>query len=443
MVRVPKARRAPVWPLVASLALASPAARAAPAFGGVRAAGGVDARRPAAGVGCAGGAGDAGERRAGGPRPSAAGAGVEGGSNEDGAVEPRPAPAGAAADGGTVGAAGARPPRSPWAVGAAVVPGLVAHGAGHYVAGERRTAGRLLALEGAGVLATGGGLTLLAVTGASRRLVGPVAAATFVGVGLFAVSALADLYGVLAPPGGAGEPPRVAPTFAAELGVRHVYDPVFPYRAFAYQALEVRAGAWRAGQSGWYSLGGYANRRLRLEGARRLLGPRPAANGGPSAEDGSFLDVEVAATDHDYAPEGFAITTGEASVRGRLDLARVGPTLAGSFAEFGVGGALAANRYDRHSDEADGLLLGGFAFGVYLGRGSAAGGGEAKLYYDHRHDGYAAGLKMRGLGSGVPGHLGARAVYFFAPAWGAAVEAEAGSAYVTGLSVLYRYGVSP
>ena len=145
-------------------------------------------------------------------------------------------------------------------------------------------------------------------------------------------------------------------------------------------------------------------------------------------------------TDHDYVSDGFAVTTGEASLRGRLDLARVGPTLAGSFAEFGVGGALASNRYDGHPDQADSLLLGGFAFGAYLGR-RADRWGEAKIYYDHRHDGFAAGLKMRGLGSGVPGHFGARALFFFAPSWGAQIEAEAGSAYVTGLSLLYRYGV--
>ncbi len=326
-------------------------------------------------------------------------------------------------------------------MGAALVPGLVLHGAGHYVAGEKRTAGRLLAIEGGGVLGLGGGLVLLATTGASRRLVAPVAALTFVGAGLFVMSTLADLYGVLAPAGGTGSPLLVAPRFGAELGLRYVYDPTFAYRAFSVQALEARAGGFRVTQSSWFSLNEHHNRRLRLEGAYRLVGPRPAG-AGERASDGSFLEAEAALTDHDFGSDGFAVTTGEVSLRGRLDLARVGRTLEGSFAELGVGAALAANRYEGHPDEADSLLLGGFAFGAYLGR---PGGrwGEAKVYYDHRHDGFAAGLKMRGLGSGVPGHFGARALFYVTPAWGALIEAEAGSAYVTGLSLLYRYGVSP
>jgi hypothetical protein len=331
------------------------------------------------------------------------------------------------------------PARSPWAVGAAVVPGLLVHGAGHYVAGDKRTAWRLLALEGVGLGAVGGGLVTLAATGASRRLVAPVATFTIAGVGLFAISAMADLYGVLAPPGGTGEPLREAPRFAAELGLRHVYDPVFPYGTFSYQALEARLGGLRLSQSSWYSLNEHQNRRLRFEGAWRFVGPRPA--GRERASDGSFLEFETAFTDHDYASDGFAVTTVEGSLHSRLDLARVGPTLAGSFAEFHAGLALASNRYARHPDEGDDLLLGGFAFGVYLGR-RADRWGEAKIYYDHRHDGFAAGLKMRGLGSGVPGHFGARALFFFDRSWGAQAEVEAGSAYVTGLSLLYRYGVS-
>lgn len=332
------------------------------------------------------------------------------------------------------------PERSAWAVGAALVPGLAVHGAGHYVMGEKRTAGRLLAIEGVGLGAVGGGLVLLATTGASRRFVAPVGAITMMGVGLFAISTLADLYGVLAPPGGTGAPLTVTPRFGAELGLRYVYDPIFAYRAFSVQAVEARFGPLRLSQSGWYSLGEHRNRRLRLEGAYRPYGPRPEG-AGERARDGSFVEIETAVTDHDFDSDGFAVTTGEVSLRGRLDLARIGPTLTGSFAEFGVGTALAANRYDRHHDEADSLLLGGFAFGVYLGR-QPGRWGEAKIYYDHRHDGFAAGLKMRGLGSGVPGHFGARALFYFAPSWGALAEVEAGSAYVTGLSVVYRYGVS-
>ena len=58
------------------------------------------------------------------------------------------------------------------------------------------------------------------------------------------------------------------------------------------------------------------------------------------------------------------------------------------------------------------MLLARFGFGMYLGD-PAERGGEVVVYYDHRHDDFAAGLKLTGLGSGIPGHFGAEARYYF------------------------------
>ena len=60
--------------------------------------------------------------------------------------------------------------RGPAATGAAIFPGVVVHGAGHFVAGNRRTGYRLLAMEGLGAGLTLGGFATLALTGASRHL---------------------------------------------------------------------------------------------------------------------------------------------------------------------------------------------------------------------------------------------------------------------------------
>jgi len=79
------------------------------------------------------------------------------------------------------------------------------------------------------------------------------------------------------------------------------------------------------------------------------------------------------------------------------------------------------------------MLLMRVAIGFFIGDG-----GSWTLYYDHRHDGYAAGLKMFGLGSGVLGHIGTAVQYFVSPDWGVAVRAETGSAHVLGASVLFR-----
>src|SRR5258707_8625272 len=96
------------------------------------------------------------------------------------------------------------PRRTPLAAAAAILPGVVVDGSGHFVAGDSKTGYRLLALEGLGLGTLAVGFVPIVASGASRRLVGPAAALTVAGVGMFAISFLADLYGVLAPPGGTG-----------------------------------------------------------------------------------------------------------------------------------------------------------------------------------------------------------------------------------------------
>jgi hypothetical protein len=77
------------------------------------------------------------------------------------------------------------------------------------------------------------------------------------------------------------------------------------------------------------------------------------------------------------------------------------------------------------------------AFGLYLGD-PARPHGEIELYYDHRHDDYAGGLLMPGLVSGVFGHVGLEGVFRVTDRWGVAAEAQAGSAVLGSLSLVYR-----
>ncbi|HMI88830.1 MAG TPA: hypothetical protein VK550_32345 [Polyangiaceae bacterium] len=321
---------------------------------------------------------------------------------------------------------------------AAIFPGALVHGAGHLVMGESRTGLRLLALEGAGLGLLATGFVPIVLSGASRRLVGPGAALSVVGAGLFAVSFLADIYGLVAPEGGVGAPLRVAPTLQTAVGYRYVYDRAFSYRHFMVQEIDYRTGAWRLHPSAWFALDD-TNSRLRGHVAYRLTGPLPSGNA-PS-RDGSFLDLEAALTRHAFTGERFATTTGEVAVAGRLDMAHIGPSLRGSFAEMSVGWALQAYSYALRGTTADlgELLLARFGYGVYVGfPGSPRG--EIALYYDHRHDDFVAGLKLPGLGSGVIGHFGAEARFFLTSQWGVAAEAAVGSAYLTGISILFRHG---
>lgn len=325
--------------------------------------------------------------------------------------------------------------RRPQAAAAAVVPGLVVHGAGHYVLGEPRTGHRLLLVEGIGVGGVLGGLAGLAITGASRRTVAPFALLTMAGSGLFLISTFADLYGVLAPAGARGEPLRTAPWVQTELGIRYVYDPNFAYRSFLVDGVEGRHHGFKLAARSWFALN---DDNARFEGVvgYRFVGPRP----GERARDGSYVDVDFGAMHHRYGTERFTMTGAEVLVRGRLDLDRIGRTLRGSFAELGGGFGLQSYRYLGKVEEANTLLLGWFAWGFYVGARPSGVGGEVMTFYDHRRDDFAGGMKLTGLGSGVPGHVGARGTYFFVPNWGATADAQIGSAFVGGLSFLFREG---
>lgn len=322
------------------------------------------------------------------------------------------------------------------AAAAALVPGVLLHGAGHYVEGDRRTAARLLAAEGIGagslVLGVGG----LFATGAARGLAGVLIATSVGGAALFVLPFFADLYGVLAPRGGTGAALPVAPLVDARVGLRQVYDPTLRYGTLYGAELDLRWRRLRVSPLVWRAVDG-GNTRAGALAAWRFLGPRPGA----PAIDGSALDVEAGAIDHRYASERFALTTAEASLRGRLDLQRLAPSLAGSFADGQLGLALGVTRYldVDLQDDSDTMLLARFGFGLYLGRGPARAG-EVLAYYDHRRDGYAGGLKVAGRAAGSAGHFGLDATYYLTERWGVRAEAQAGSAWLGGVALAWRGG---
>jgi hypothetical protein len=319
------------------------------------------------------------------------------------------------------------------AKGAAIFPGLVLHGTGHLVAGDRRTAYRLMALEGAGLGLTAAGFATLAATGASRHLSPPIFATPVAGVGLFIISWLADVQGVTMPAGGRGAPLPSAPVLEARLGTRYVYDPTIAYGTLVGPALDLRWRRWRLSPGAWIATAGH-NVRANLEAGFRFVGPRPGA----LAADGSYVEAVLGATHHRFR-ENFDLTVLEAEARGRVDLRRLGPSLSGSFAEWGLGLGWALTHFHvgARETDADGLLLARFGYGLYFGQAPGRTG-EVMAYYDHRHDDYAGGLKLTGLGSGAAGHVGLEGTFYFLARWGLRIEAQAGSAYLAGLALVHR-----
>jgi hypothetical protein len=338
------------------------------------------------------------------------------------------------------------PQRGPLPIAAAVVPGVLLHGSGHYAAGDQPTAWRLFRAETLGVGLLVVGLGTLAVTGASDRTVEPAIWTAAAGGGLFATSWLADLYGVIAPPGGVGSPLLVLPSVEASFGTRYVGDPTLEGHTFLAPALDVRFGRWRVSPAAWFAVDGGSNNRLEAEAAFRFVGPRAGAAAVP-ATDGSYFDLVAKVIHHRYSddPAGpllaaFDMTTGELRADGRYDLRRYAPSLTGAFVEGSAGVGIGGYHYPAAATtETNTMLLARFAFGLYAGR-RADRWGEARIFYDHRHDDFAGGLKMPGLGSGPLGHFGLDGRVFVSNRWGARAEVQVGAAWVAGVSVVYRYG---
>jgi hypothetical protein len=318
---------------------------------------------------------------------------------------------------------------------AAVVPGILLHGSGAFAAGDRPLAKRLALLEAAGFGAFLTAGAVVAFTGTSRRLVGSFAPVIVMGGGVFLLGWLADIYAASTGGRDVHGAPFAAPV-EAELGYRYVYDPQFAYRNFTYVRADFREHRLRVSPSAWLALDDN-NQRVQLEVAGRVLGRQP----GRPSPDGSYLDGVSAFTYAGYGSDEFGVYTGELRVDGRLDLAHVGRSLRGAFVDGHVGAGLELYDFQvkgaKVRDDASGILLARFGFGIYVGD-SRARTGELLLYYDHRHDDYAAGLGVAGIAGGVLGHVGLAGHYYLTPTWGLTVLGEAGSAYIGGLGLRYR-----
>jgi hypothetical protein len=321
------------------------------------------------------------------------------------------------------------------AAGLAAVPGFLVHGSGAFVIGDRSTARKLVLSQAVGLTTFAGAGTLLVLSGSSRRLIGVIAPVTVAGFGLFVLGFLADVYAASTGGRDAHASDFVAPV-EAELGYLHVADPQFAYGSFVTARSDLRAGAFRASPIAAVALD-HDNQRFAVELAYRALGRTPKR----AARDGSFLDLATGIIYHRFRPEGFAVITPEWHLTGRLDLARVGASLRGSFMEGQLGAGLELYDFDakgsKLGDNAFSLLLMRFGFGTYFGDGGR-NSGEAFVYYDHRHDDFAAGLGVSGIPAGILGHMGVRGHYFVTDSWGVSGLVEVGSALVTGLSLRYR-----
>lgn len=318
---------------------------------------------------------------------------------------------------------------------AAIVPGLLVHGMGPLLQGRYTTARRMFLLEGASLALVVAGVATLASTGASKYTVAPGALMSATGVTTFGTSLLTGLYATYAPSEGFGRSTGRLPLLETRVGFLRVNDSQFRHSSFAVTSLDAYADGWHLAIRGDFAPS-QSNQRWRGSIGRRLWG----VVDGRRKEDGSYLELGMAHTEHRYDSDGFLFRTSEMSATGRLDTSRYLPDVKGAFLQAGAGYAHQSIVFDLSEVDSQmdtSLLLMHMGFGIYMGqrtRGSA--GGEVELYYDHRHDGLVGGLKVNRSGSGALGHFGARAISRFNQKWGMEVLVEAGSAWMWGANLI-------
>ncbi len=349
-------------------------------------------------------------------------------AEEEAAAAPRTAVPAAAAESGDA------PAQAPavsgvrrWAaISAAVVPGIVIRGTGSYLVKEPVAARRLMwtgAIGGAGMLV--GGL-VVGLTGGNQYSILPGVPILVAGTGLFMTSWLSDLWVTAGGPRIDGHPRAPVP-WAVEVGAAWLRDPAHP-RGLA--VVGARAALARAELAGLAWLHRDAIEGL-LDVRVRVLGAAPT---GDVVGDGTRFVVRGGVRMRRDTVEHVRVWTPELEAIGRLDLRRLTAAAGGAFLELGVGLGVERVRYAGEVSDSSSILLGRFAWGVYLGRA-----GEATLFYDHRRDHLAGGIAA-GRAAGFVGSAGAAVDVRIAGPWAARAELEFGSAWVMTAALRFQGG---
>ena len=315
---------------------------------------------------------------------------------------------------------------------------MLLHGAGVWTAGDRRAGYTLIGAEGVGLLMMAAGGLPIIWTHASGQHLDVSVTLLLAGIGLVLTSFLADIYGGVV----GGRPhawqPRFEPYVKASLGYAYVRDPQFSYNHFSTARIDGRLSRFRVSPEAWVAMDD-DYQQLTLEGAVRITGPQPRR----SARDGTFVDFQLDCEYQRFGSDDFSMITVGALLPARLDLSRVGPSLAGSFVLLELGWAF--QTYDfgasaqSHDSDVYGVLRLRMGVGTYLGRADGVHG-EVTLYYDHRRDEMAGGLPLILHEPNFLGYVGATGEVMIYKGWGARLEIIKGTAFIGNIGVVYTFG---
>lgn len=280
---------------------------------------------------------------------------------------------------------------SPLAVAAAILPGTLVHGSGHFVLGDRKTAIRLLALEGMGLAGVIGGIGVLGAVGGSEKLAPVYVPLAVGGLTTLAFSQLADLLGSVR----GTEPWPVPRHFAPATRASVAWTGLFGVPVTPRHLLEVRAeargtraalqvSATAAPTGGAWGGGATWSRRLDT----------------PNADPVSATWLILGARHLSLPDDGVRLTTAEAFVASRWNLRDLAPTLQNAWVLARLGAAIDLFGYvNRDSWVEDGLPL----LVVDAGMGARLTNRlTVEIAYRHRKDELPGGF----TGSGLAGFLG-------------------------------------
>lgn len=314
------------------------------------------------------------------------------------------------------------------AVGASLVPGVLVHGAGSWVLGERRTAKRLAIAGWIGFAAIAVGGAAVGITGGAPEMTIWGVPVIIAGAGLAIPTWVEDIWRSAGGGRGGlrGEAHARSPWWI-EVGTTWLHD-AYRERGLARGAARVEIGRVALATAGLLDVEGRA--RTGEVGVGFRLWGAPAT--GDVVGDGSRLEVRTAVRRHADDDDRIAITTVEAEVAMRADLLRLDPGLAGSFVELSLGMGGERVRYADTVSDADSLFLGRFGWGLYLGRHS-----EAVVFYDHRRDSLAGGIAA-GRAAGFVGCVGAQVDLRLGGPFALAGGVEIGSGWVTTVGLRYH-----
>ena len=322
----------------------------------------------------------------------------------------------------------------PWAIVGSLVPGLLVHGTGSWLSGDDDTARRLLLLQGGGIALTGGSLAALALTGAARDWVGLFATTSVLGVGAMGVSLLANIYRTAAPEGFGSHPGHV-PWGDTEIGVLSVTNPQLELGPIVSLSANIRTARWTTAIRTWHAPWSL-HARAHLETGFQFWGARedtPDVRAG-----GGHTTLFFGITGERYGLESFSSYGSELRLETRIDSEHLAPNVRGAFVDWELGYAARRTAFSlTRTYNDDSLLIAGVGFGAYHGD-PLRNGGATRFYYNHRHDGYAGGMLIGGIGSGVAGRIGLESRHFITPTWGVRLGVEKGAAWVIGIHLITR-----